>query len=669
MADTDRDPDPAVEAFKRSGLPYAAPGRRGKTDPPRPPPEVSGTDPAMGLVTPGPVAATTPPPVTAPSDPPHVQFRNWLIDQFKSSGASVPDWLKITTPPPITDFRNWLRGPQEAAGPNFPGPNDPMVRVPGGYREDPARPGWERYYPGRNEQLMPYREDPSGNPTAGTMRQDRNGDWWQWFGPPPANAPVAGRRKGFQWPAWLGGGPPAPAPSGWMKMNRTTGEWEPGTPPKDPPETGPTGKTLVKDPNAPGGDRTRYPGDTGERPDIPGRPDLNRLTPEERRRYPPPTGMERDPRSMGGGRGGGPFGGMDGMGGMGGPMGMGNPFAAFLSRMGGGGVPYGLFGVPGPYAGTSNILPGYPGEGGGGGYTGYGEGQYDPAGGGGGDNIPPGASPVAPGGAGGGVPAAAPNPAPTTPPAAAPGGAGAIPAPGAPGGGAAPSVPVPAAPGGAPATAPAPRRGFDPLRVQPFTSGAADGGAANVAAAGLPAYARADTARAGVTDGWGSYNPATRGAQMAVQRNQTLDTVGSTLTQAGLPPSAVNAIWANVISESAGNPTLRHPDQPRWGGEAHYAHGLYQEGGAEWNRYAQWLNGRDWRDPALQTQFLAANIQTRYPRLWSKLMDPNRSQEQKAVDFMAEYLRPAGRYQATRSSQYRRGIPNAWTSPAEATTA
>jgi hypothetical protein len=62
-------------------------------------------------------------------------------------------------------------------------------------------------------------------------------------------------------------------------------------------------------------------------------------------------------------------------------------------------------------------------------------------------------------------------------------------------------------------------------------------------------------------------------------------------------------VFANVGDESGFNPNLRHPDQPHYGGEAHYAHGLYQEGGAEWNNYAAWIAKEhpdgNWRDPAL----------------------------------------------------------------------
>jgi hypothetical protein len=44
---------------------------------------------------------------------------------------------------------------------------------------------------------------------------------------------------------------------------------------------------------------------------------------------------------------------------------------------------------------------------------------------------------------------------------------------------------------------------------------------------------------------------------------------------------------------------LRHADQPKFGGEAHFAHGLYQEGGTEWNNYDKWMQanhpGENWQ--------------------------------------------------------------------------
>jgi hypothetical protein len=117
---------------------------------------------------------------------------------------------------------------------------------------------------------------------------------------------------------------------------------------------------------------------------------------------------------------------------------------------------------------------------------------------------------------------------------------------------------------------------------------------------------------------------------------------------------------ANIAEESRFDPTLRHPDQPRFGGEAHFAHGLYQEGGDEWNNYAAWLKqnypNADWRDPRLQSRFAAENLKRRYPNVWARMNAGNR--EQAAEAYVSGYLKPAARYQASRIAGFRsHGVP------------
>jgi hypothetical protein len=128
--------------------------------------------------------------------------------------------------------------------------------------------------------------------------------------------------------------------------------------------------------------------------------------------------------------------------------------------------------------------------------------------------------------------------------------------------------------------------------------------------------------------------------QMPSGPQQVGPIVSRTLSSAGLPQNAIRGIMFNIGTESSFNPTLRHPDQPNWSGEAHYAHGLYQEGAQEWNNYSRWLRGRDWRDPQLQTEFLAQNIRNNYPRLWSRLQNAQ-SPEEAASLFARDYLKPA----------------------------
>jgi len=177
--------------------------------------------------------------------------------------------------------------------------------------------------------------------------------------------------------------------------------------------------------------------------------------------------------------------------------------------------------------------------------------------------------------------------------------------------------------------------------LDPFTAGKA-GGTGIQPAAGVPGQVAA-------AGGPGSSGlPAKTGN---VRRD-----VASTLRASGMSDNAIAGIFANIHDESSWNPNLRHPDQPRFGGEAHYAHGLYQEGGENWNRYERWLHGRNWQDPQLQSQFLAENLRTRYPRTWAR-MNAARTPGEAASIFVNEYLRPAAQYRFPRSQRYMRGTP------------
>lgn len=113
---------------------------------------------------------------------------------------------------------------------------------------------------------------------------------------------------------------------------------------------------------------------------------------------------------------------------------------------------------------------------------------------------------------------------------------------------------------------------------------------------------------------------------------------------AGLSQIGVAGIMGNVGPESGWNPKSRHSDQPNWTGEANYAHGLYQEGGQEWNNYAAWLkkNHPDakWDSHKLQTEFLVENLQKNYPKVWKQLHDAKTADEAANI-FMRGYLKPA----------------------------
>lgn len=143
-------------------------------------------------------------------------------------------------------------------------------------------------------------------------------------------------------------------------------------------------------------------------------------------------------------------------------------------------------------------------------------------------------------------------------------------------------------------------------------------------------------------------------------RQAVVKSMIDTATAEGMSPSAIRGVLANVKDESGFDPTLRHPDQPRWGGEAHYAHGLFQEGGAEWNHYSDWLKQNhpdaDWRNPVLQTKFLAQNLRENYPDVWKTMNEG--TPEQAATAFLSGYLKPAKEFEAARTAQYNKNVPS-----------
>jgi hypothetical protein len=156
-----------------------------------------------------------------------------------------------------------------------------------------------------------------------------------------------------------------------------------------------------------------------------------------------------------------------------------------------------------------------------------------------------------------------------------------------------------------------------------------------------------------VPPGEGGYGAVSKSAQ------ETAAIVADEWRKAGMSEAGVAGVLANIRSESNFDPTLRHADQPRFSGEAHYAHGLYQEGGDEWNNYQAWLNkhyqGADWRDPRLQSRFAAENLKKNYPNAWEGMNKGTK--EQAAEIYVRKYLKPAQVYQNQRSAQYRRGVP------------
>jgi hypothetical protein len=154
---------------------------------------------------------------------------------------------------------------------------------------------------------------------------------------------------------------------------------------------------------------------------------------------------------------------------------------------------------------------------------------------------------------------------------------------------------------------------------------------------------------------------------MPTGRGAVTPIIASALRAGGASNNLIQGVLFNVGAESPFDPTnvtrgdqANHPEFR--GTEANNAHGLYQEGGDEWNNYTRWLNGRDWRDPLLQTQFLVANLKRNYPRLW-QAMNNARTPEDAAKLFARDYLRPAPQYLMQRYNRINSGGVQRYTLP------
>jgi hypothetical protein len=143
-------------------------------------------------------------------------------------------------------------------------------------------------------------------------------------------------------------------------------------------------------------------------------------------------------------------------------------------------------------------------------------------------------------------------------------------------------------------------------------------------------------------------------------------TMEAIAARGGATPNFIGGMERAVRDESNFNPNLRHPDQPKFSGEAHYAHGLFQEGGDEWNNYVKWLDKNHpdapWQDPKLQTQFLMERLQdpsrADYNRTFTAMQNAPTSGA--AADALTRgYLKPAEEYREARGAQYRQaeGMP------------
>jgi hypothetical protein len=163
---------------------------------------------------------------------------------------------------------------------------------------------------------------------------------------------------------------------------------------------------------------------------------------------------------------------------------------------------------------------------------------------------------------------------------------------------------------------------------------------------------RTGAATAGVTTTpGGSAYTAPTGTTPTGSKADIASLIASDWGASGMSKQGIAGLLRNVSEESGFNPSSREADQPHFGGEAHFAHGLYQEGGSEWNNYSAWLTknhpGADWRDPHLQNEFTIWNLQNRYPGVWNRMQNARTSSEAHDA-FMQGYLRPAAGAAASR---------------------
>ena len=159
---------------------------------------------------------------------------------------------------------------------------------------------------------------------------------------------------------------------------------------------------------------------------------------------------------------------------------------------------------------------------------------------------------------------------------------------------------------------------------------------------------------------------ANRGAYASPYTGNKQDVAKSVATELrsqGFSEPAIAGMLYNISQESGFDPTMRHSDQPHFGGEAHYAHGLFQEGGDEWNTMSAHLGPQgNWQDPVQQARFVAGRLKgeignNQYSEVMRGL-NAAKTPEEAAKIFARGYLKPADRYLASRFSDINRGIPS-----------
>lgn len=153
------------------------------------------------------------------------------------------------------------------------------------------------------------------------------------------------------------------------------------------------------------------------------------------------------------------------------------------------------------------------------------------------------------------------------------------------------------------------------------------------------------------------------GGGLAGTPREVANTVATSLRAAGYTDNAIAGILRNAQHESSMDPSsITRNDQPNYRGtEAAHGHGLFSEGGAEFNNMQAWMqknypNGH-WSDPKIQAEWIAARLKQGYPQLDATMRNPNTTREQAAQAFLNGYLKPAEQHRIRRNADYARGVP------------
>ena len=96
--------------------------------------------------------------------------------------------------------------------------------------------------------------------------------------------------------------------------------------------------------------------------------------------------------------------------------------------------------------------------------------------------------------------------------------------------------------------------------------------------------------------------------KMTESRKKAAAIIADKFRKAGASEEGIAGMMANISDEFGFNAANRHFDQPRFRGtEAENAHGFWQMGGGEWNKYSAWIDknhpGANWADPSMQTDY------------------------------------------------------------------